>query len=149
MKDREILQSDQLGQPIGLYSHAFLAQPQGKELYVAGQLAVGTSQEVIGTDDFETQMQQVFANFGAVLQAAGFTFDHVVKFTTYLTSAGDIDHFYAVRARLFPDLFTQPDYPPNTLLVVQRLVQPEFLIEVEGIAREIPAPAVVTGIQAP
>lgn len=146
MADRQQLHSDRLGQPIGLYSHGFLAPSHGSDLYVAGQLSVGTNGEVVAPTDFEAQMRQVFANFAAVLAAASLTFDHVVKFTTYLISPDDIENFYAVRARLFPELFSQPEYPPNTLLVVQRLVRPEFRIEVEGVAREMAATAVVTGI---
>lgn len=148
MSELQIVRSEQLGQPLGMYSHGFITRQQGRLLYIAGQLAVGIGQELIGGGDLETQMRQVFANFGAVLEAAGLTFDHVVKFTTYLTSAEDIERFYAVRAQLFPVLFERRGYPPNTLLVVQRLVRPEFLIEVEGIAHESPAPTAVTGIQA-
>src|ERR1700730_10435144 len=146
MKEQETARSDRLGQPIGMYSHGFMTQPQGRTLYVAGQLAVGVAQELVGEGDFDAQMRQVFDNFGAVLEAAGLTFDHVVKFPTYLTDAAHIGHFYAVRERLFPVLFGRRTYPPNTLLVVQRLVRPEFLIEVEGIAHEESAPLVVTGI---
>ena len=39
------------------------------------------------------------------------------------------------RAAVFPKLFPGGKCPPNTLLVVNRLVKPEFLIEVEAIAR--------------
>ena len=41
----------------------------------------------------------------------------------------------AERAKLFPKMFPGGKYPPNTLLMVDRLVKPEFLIEVEAIAR--------------
>jgi enamine deaminase RidA (YjgF/YER057c/UK114 family) len=149
MKEQEAARSDRLGQPIGMYSHGFMTQPHGRMLYIAGQLAVGVAQELVGEGDFDAQMRQVFDNFGAVLEAAGLTFDHVVKFTTYLIDPTHIEHFYAVRESLFPVLFGRRAYPPNTLLVVQRLVRPEFMIEVEGIAHEESAPLVVTGITAP
>ena len=38
------------------------------------------------------------------------------------------------RRELFPKLFGAEPYPPNTLLIVDRLVKEEFLIEVEAIA---------------
>jgi enamine deaminase RidA (YjgF/YER057c/UK114 family) len=114
-------------------------------LYIAGQLAVGTGQKSVGEDDFEGQFRQVFANFGAVLEAADMTFDSVVKFTTYVTDPAHISEFYRVRAQVFPELFTGTEYPPNTLLVVQRLVRPEFLLEVEGIAVISEGMAVVRG----
>jgi enamine deaminase RidA (YjgF/YER057c/UK114 family) len=39
------------------------------------------------------------------------------------------------RSVIFPKLFPGGKYPPNTLLVIDRLVKPEFLLEVEAIAR--------------
>jgi len=134
MTERSLLHTDRLGQPIGLYSHGFAADDVHRTLYVAGQLAVGADQASVGAGDFDAQVGQVFANFGAVLGAAGMTFDHVVKFTTYLVDPEHFAEFYRVRAGLFPTLFTGPDYPPNTLLTVTRLVRPEFLVEVEGVA---------------
>ena len=35
---------------------------------------------------------------------------------------------------MFPTLFGSETYPPNTLLIVSRLVKPEFLVELEAIA---------------
>src|SRR5690348_15828287 len=126
--------SEKLGQPLGMYSHGFLSINNQRTLYVAGQLSAAPDGSSVGVGDFDAQFRQVFHNFGAVLEAAGMTFDHVVKFTTYLTDPDRISDFYRVRAEVFPTLFSFKERPPNTLLVVSRLVQPEFLIEVEGIA---------------
>ena len=41
---------------------------------------------------------------------------------------------HSVRAKLFPELFGGDQFPPNTLLVIDRLVKEDFLIEVEAIA---------------
>ena len=62
-------------------------------------------------------------------------FDDIVKFTTYLVHSQDIERFMKLRAALFPTLFSGPLFPPNTLLVVDRLVKEEFLVEVEAVAR--------------
>jgi enamine deaminase RidA (YjgF/YER057c/UK114 family) len=40
----------------------------------------------------------------------------------------------AARKELFARLYPEGRYPPNTLLVISRLVEPEFLIEIEAIA---------------
>jgi enamine deaminase RidA (YjgF/YER057c/UK114 family) len=129
----QFLKPDGLGEPIGLYSHGALLREPKTLLFVAGQLAVDTDGNAIGSD-LAAQMHQVFANLGHVLRSASLDFADVVKFTTYLVNADHIDDFYAVRAELFPSLFPTSRYPPNTLLVVQRLVRPEFLIEVEAVA---------------
>ena len=70
-----------------------------------------------------------------MLKGLGASFDDVVKFTTYLAQSHDIEKFMRARAALFPTLFANDSYPPNTLLVVDCLVKEEFLIEVEAVAR--------------
>lgn len=143
---RAHLETSRIGQPLGMYSQGFLCSGTERTLYVAGQLAAAKDGSSVGVGDFDAQFRQVFENFGAVLEAADMTFDNVVKFTTYLTSADLISDFYRVRAEIFPTLFRQAEPPPNTLLVIGRLVHPEFLIEVEGIAAVAEDTSVVVGV---
>jgi enamine deaminase RidA (YjgF/YER057c/UK114 family) len=69
-----------------------------------------------------------------VLESIGATWANLAKMTTYVTTPEAIDDFYRVRATLYEELFPGGDYPPNTLLVVSRLVRPEFLVEIESLA---------------
>ena len=116
----------------GLYSH--IAEVRGgRLLYVAGQLSVGQDGSVVGAGDFRAQFRQVFKNLGDVLAGCDCQFDDVVKFTTYLAHEQDIPVFMDMRAELFPTLFKGPLFPPNTLLVVNRLVKEPFLFEVEAV----------------
>ena len=129
----DIYNPDQLGAPLGLYKH--MTRVKANEfLFIAGQLAANKSGESVGRGDFEAQMRQVFANIEAALQSADAGWDNVVRFTTYLVHSQDIENFMAVRSELFPQLFTGDNYPPNTLLIVDRLVKEEFLIEVDTVA---------------
>jgi len=116
----------------GLYSHVG-GVTGGTLLFVAGQLAVGPKGEVVGKGDFKKQFRQVFANLGDVLKGMGSDYNQVIKFTTYLVHSQDIELFMAERKALFPKLFKTSAYPPNTLLMVDRLVKEEFLIEVEAV----------------
>ena len=118
----------------GLYSHIGKVT-DGALLFVAGQLSVGADGNVAGVGDFDRQFEQVFDNLEAVLKGVGCTFNDVVKFSTYLVHSQDIDHFMRLRAARFPKMFTTSAYPPNTLLIVNRLVKESFLIEVEAIVR--------------
>jgi enamine deaminase RidA (YjgF/YER057c/UK114 family) len=117
----------------GLYSHAGFAR-RGIPVFIAGQLAVGADGSVVGKADFTAQFHQVFRNLGNVLEGLGAGFDSILKFTTYMVHSQDLESFMALRRELFPKLFVGPDYPPNTLLIIDRLVREEFLIEVEAIA---------------
>ena len=129
----EIYNPDQRGAPRGLYKQ--MTRVKAHEfLFIAGQLAAHPSGESVGKGDFEVQMRQVFANIEAALQSADAGWDNVVRFTTYLVHSQDIENFMRVRLELFPQLFANEDYPPNTLLIVDRLVKEEFLIEVDTVA---------------
>ena len=122
-----------LAKPLGAYSH--VARARTSELvFIAGQLAVNESGELVGKGDFGAQMRQVFDNLGRALRSEGLSFANVAKFTTFLVHSQDIEGFMTVRKELFPKLYPSGQYPPNTLLVVDRLVGEHFLIEVEGIA---------------
>ncbi len=117
----------------GLYSNVTLV-PSGPTAHIAGQLAVGSAGEVVGRHDFDKQMRQVFSNLGDVLKGLGLGYNNVIKFTTYLVHSQDVEIFMRVRAELFPQLFGGNAFPPNTLLMVDRLVKEDFLIEVEAVA---------------
>jgi enamine deaminase RidA (YjgF/YER057c/UK114 family) len=97
-------------------------------------LSVGANGEVIGAGDFQAQFRQVVQNLADVLKGLGADYKSVVKFTTYLTRSEDIEKFMVLRRELFPKLFGSEDYPPNTLLIVSRLVKADFLVELEAVA---------------
>jgi enamine deaminase RidA (YjgF/YER057c/UK114 family) len=123
-----------LGEPLGLYSHVAQLSSPRKLVLVAGQVSVDGDGEVVAEGNFEAQFRRVFENLAGALEAVELGLHDVLKFTTYLTSADLIEPFYAVRESLFATLYPAGEYPGNTLLVVSRLVRPEFLIEIEAIA---------------
>ena len=57
-----------------------------------------------------------------------------MKFTTFLVDSANVGDFYETRQEIFGEIFPKGDPPPNTLLIVNRLVKREFLIEIEAIA---------------
>jgi len=133
MPDIRILNPDTLGKPLGQYSQITRVKVS-ELLFIAGQVAADGSRTVVGADDFEAQCVQVFANIEAALKSQGAGFANVVEFTTYLVHSQDIPRFMAYRQRAFPKMFANGAYPPNTLLIVDRLVGEQFLIEVQTVA---------------
>jgi enamine deaminase RidA (YjgF/YER057c/UK114 family) len=125
MADIKIYNPDTLGKPLGQYSHVTRVKA-GELLFIAGMLAPG--------DDFDAQCAGVFAQIGKALESAGAGWANVVQFTTYLVHSQDITKFMQYRLREFPKMFANEAYPPNTLLIVDRLVQERFLVEVQTIA---------------
>lgn len=131
MPSIQIINPDSLGSPLGQYSH--ITRVKASEfLFIAGQ--VGVDRDGRTSAGFDAQCTQVFANLGAALASQGANFANVVEFTTYLVHAQDIAKFMQYRIREFPRLFAGSAYPPNTLLVIDRLVREEFLIEVSAVA---------------
>ena len=120
------------GPPLGMYSHGTVAAG-GELVIVAGQVGLNAEGRVPG-DDVVSQTKQALENVRAVVEAAGCTMRDVVRLQTFLTRAEDIPGFMKARTELFPGYFPDKVYPPNTLLVVNRLVRPELLVEIEAMA---------------
>ena len=133
MAEIKFLNPDTLAKPGGQYSHVTRVKAS-EFLFIAGQLATDKTGNLVGQDDFEAQCAQAFANIGAALKAAGAGWKNVVQFTTYIVHSQDIVKLRNFRSREFPKMFPDGAYPPNTLLVIDRLAQESFLIEVQTIA---------------
>jgi len=133
MAEIRIMNVPELGTPLGQYSH--LARVKAAEhLYIAGMLSADASGKVVGEGDFAAQCAQVFANLETALKSQGAGWGNVVQFMTFLVHSQDIPGFMAYRTREFPRFFPDRRWPPNTLLMVDRLVKEEFLLEVQAIA---------------
>jgi 2-iminobutanoate/2-iminopropanoate deaminase len=122
------------GKTVGYYSPAVICPPGASLVAVSGVLSVDLDGNSVGAGDFELQMRTVFRLLQETLEAAGSCLAHLAKMTTYLVDPEHIADFYRIREDLFVDLYPGGNPPGNTLLVVQRLVRPEFLIEIEGFA---------------
>jgi enamine deaminase RidA (YjgF/YER057c/UK114 family) len=132
MPDIKIVNPDVLGKPLGQYSQ--MTRVKASEfLFIAGQVGVHKDGKLAG-DDFDAQCAQTFANIEAALKSQGADWSNVVEFTTYLVHSQDIPKFMAYRLREFPKMFANGAYPPNTLLMIDRLVQEPLLIEVSTVA---------------
>ncbi|RDV02062.1 RidA family protein [Undibacter mobilis] len=112
-----------------------IAQVRGSEyVFIAGQVAVDGSGNLVGDGNIEAQCERVFANIELALHAAGAGWQNVVEFTSYLVRREDIAPFRDYRTRVFPDMFANGAYPPSTLLIVSGLASPKYLLEVKATA---------------
>ena len=131
--ERRVINTGDAPQPLGAYSQGMTVRAT-QLVYVAGQVAVDVSGNLVGAGNMGAQTQQVFRNIAQILNAAGATFNDVVEFTTYLVGRDSIQPFIAARSEIFPTIFPEQDYPPNTLLVIDSLVREEFLVEIKAVA---------------
>ena len=102
----------------------------GKIVFIAGQVALDKSGNVVGKDDFRAQVQQVFENLKAAVEAAGGDFSDVIKLNSYVLDLSHLSEFREVR-----DKYINLKNPPaSTVIQVPRLFRPEFLVEIEAVA---------------
>ncbi len=133
MAEIKIFNPEGMGKPLGPYSNVTRVKAS-EFVFIAGQVAKDTAGNTVGVDDFDAQCRQTYANIEAALKSVGAGWGNVVEFTTYLVHSQDIPKFMEYRKREFPKMFPNLSYPPNTLLIIDRLVQESLLIEVQTVA---------------
>ena len=101
----------------------------GQTVFVSGQLALGSSGEVVGLGDIKAQTHQAFRNIASVLAEAGAGLGDIVKITSFLTDEATFGDMLEARREVFGD-----DPPASTAVVVRQLAIPGCLIEIEAIA---------------
>jgi enamine deaminase RidA (YjgF/YER057c/UK114 family) len=117
-----------LVKPTG-YTHLVIA-PDGRTVYIAGQVALDSTGKVVGAGDFAAQAEQVFRNLEHALASVGGSMADLVKTTTFVTDIKYLPGLRAARTRYLADI--RP--PANTLVAVTSLARAELLIEIEGVA---------------
>jgi enamine deaminase RidA (YjgF/YER057c/UK114 family) len=137
-------QKGQEPRPVRIFNPVTIAKPTagysqvaevsgGKIIFIAGQVAQDRNGNLVGKDDFRAQVQQVFENVKAAVEAAGGDFNNVVKLSYYCAESVDPAQIPAVRE--IRDKYVNTANPPtSTFVVVKRLVRLEWLIEVEAVA---------------
>ncbi len=100
-------------------------------IFVAGQVSLDREGNLVAPGDAVGQARQAFANFRTAVEAAGASIEDVTKITWYVVG---------YRSELLPELAAarnevfEGHAPASTLVGVSVLAQPQFLVEVEGIA---------------
>jgi len=102
----------------------------GVLVFVAGQVALDRSGNIVGKEDFRAQVQQVFENLKAAIEAAGGTLNDVIKLNSYFLDVSHLPAFREVREKYF----NLKNAPASTAVQVSRLFRPEFLVEIEAVA---------------
>ena len=114
----------------GSYSHIVVTD--GPLAHVAGQVALDQDGQLVGPGDFGRQAQQAFDNLATVLAAVGSTPASAVSLTIYAVSSVDRPELAKLSGVLAAHVPTDP--PAMTLLFVDSLLRPEWLVEVQAVA---------------
>lgn len=127
---KQFISPPTLSKPTG-YSHVAVISG-GRQIHLAGQVAFNAAGELVGKGDLAAQAEQVYANLGAGLAAAGAKIGDVFKLVTYVVNltpekAAEVR---AVRRKYLGD----GPFPASTMVGVTSLVNPDLMIEIEVIA---------------
>ena len=95
---KKIIFTENAPAPIGPYNQAVL---YGNTLYTSGQIAINPTTGELVTTTIETETEQVMQNIKAVLEAAGMTFDNVVKTTIFIMDMNDFAKINTVYGSYF------------------------------------------------
>ncbi|HTE41656.1 MAG TPA: RidA family protein [Steroidobacteraceae bacterium] len=105
----------------------------GRTVFIAGQVAQDAGGAIVGKDDFQAQVAQVFTNLRAAVESVGGVFDDIVKLTCFCCDSVPASELPALRE--IRNRFVNGQTPPTSSFVfVSRLVREEFLIEIEAVA---------------
>jgi reactive intermediate/imine deaminase len=124
---KKIINPQGVHRPFG-YSHAMQVD---NTLYISGQIPLDRDMQVKGKGDMAAQTELVYENLKSVLESAGGTMESIVMMNIYVT---DLDAFDRetrdIRKKYFGNY-----YPAVTAVEVRRLYNPDYLIEIEAIAK--------------
>jgi 2-iminobutanoate/2-iminopropanoate deaminase len=95
---KKIIFTENAPAPIGPYNQAVL---KGNTLYTSGQIAIHPKTGEMVTANIEEETQQVMQNMKAVLEAAGMTFENVVKATIFITNMNDFGSINTIYGSYF------------------------------------------------
>lgn len=122
---REVIFSEAAVVPSSPYSQGIVAT--GRTLYISGQGSFDPATNQFQPGDFRAQAERTFANVQLILEAAGATWQHVVKVNVYLANVLD----FAEMNEVYRQFLSTP-YPART--TVQAGLIGQMLIEVDCIA---------------
>jgi len=112
---------------IGPYSQA-VVPGNGRLVFLSGQVALDPTTGQLLAGDVAAQTHQVMRNISAVLEAAGGSFDDLLKTTIFLADMNDFAAVNDVYAS-----YLQPPYPARATVEVSRLPRGAF-VEIDGVA---------------
>ncbi|MBI4285442.1 MAG: RidA family protein [Chloroflexi bacterium] len=126
---KQVIKVESVHKPLGDYSHAWAATGS-RLIFVAGQVSVDMSGNVVGPGDIVRQTRAALDNLKKVLTAAGSGMQDVIKMNTYVTNIAE----FRAKTRDLRREYFPPDFPAATLVEVKALAMPELMVEIEAVA---------------
>ena len=104
----------------------------GDTIYLAGQVSHDDDGNTVGPENMEAQMRQAYANIKKLLAQYGATMENIVDEILFVT---DMDSAFSAAVKCRKDIFSGAPTVSSTIVQIQRLAFPQYLIEIKCVAR--------------
>ena len=104
----------------------------GDTIYLSGQVSHDDKGNLVGPGDIETQVRQVYLNIQRLLGMHGAKMENIVDETLFVT---DMDSALSAAVKCRKDIFGGTPTLASTIVQIQRLAFPEYLIEIKCVAK--------------
>lgn len=119
------IHTDHAPKAVGPYSQGVLAKDT---LYVSGQIPFDPKTNMLISEDIKEQTKQSLNNVLAIVEAAGFAKENIVKCTVYMTNLSDFLAMNEVYQQFFCD------HKPARAAVEVRRLPKDVSVEIDAIA---------------
>lgn len=99
-EQKRVIFTDKAPKPIGPYSQAIMA---GNTLFLSGQVGIDPLSGKLDSTGIEGETRQAIKNLGAILNAAGMEYKHIVKTSVFLRHMHDFEKMNKVYAQFFSE----------------------------------------------
>ncbi|MEM6528736.1 MAG: RidA family protein [Chloroflexota bacterium] len=124
MTERQTISSGTHWEAMAGYSRAIR---YGNQVFVAGTTATDADGNIVGRDDPAEQTRFILQKIEAALKAAGASLKDVVRTRVYVVNIEQWEPVARVHGEVFAEI-----RPANTLLAIDALVGPGYLVEIEA-----------------
>jgi 2-iminobutanoate/2-iminopropanoate deaminase len=123
---RQVINTDHAPAPVGPYNQSIAANGT---LYISGQVAIDPRTGEMLQENIETETKQVMHNIGAILHAAGLSFDNILMCNVFVSDMNNYGRINAVYAGYF-----DPETAPARALVEVARLPKDANVEISVIA---------------
>ena len=104
-------------------------EAKGRLVFISGMTSRKPDGTIAGSGDVETQTRQVCENLKSAVEAAGGTLEDICRVDVYVRNMEHFDVIHKVRREYF-----QPPLPASTMVEINKMTSPDYLIEINAIA---------------
>lgn len=126
----DYINPDTMARPRG-YSHAISVTGSHRTIYIGGQNAIDEKGNLVGMGNLKKQTEQVLINIQKILEESDAKLENVVKLNIYLVEGQNPQDGFEVFQKMWGD---NQNYPIVTVLFVSGLGNPDWLVEIDGLA---------------